>query len=147
MLYTLQRGLFPAFLQSLEWMDHSGCDVCWADDALAGNALIGKRVVVVGGAATGIEVALWAARKGAMDPQMARFLAFYDALPKEEAITRTFRGDREVCLIEMLPKIGNSVGKSTRWVFLDKLAKLGVTVITNARITLLQNRICDLYSG
>ena len=57
----------------------------------AGNALIGKRVVVVGGAATGIEVALWAARKGAMDPQAARFLAFYDALPKEEAITRTFQ--------------------------------------------------------
>jgi 2,4-dienoyl-CoA reductase (NADPH2) len=117
-----------------------GCNVCWADDALAGNAIIGKRVVVVGGAATGIECALWAARRGAMDPNVARFLSFYDALPIEEAMKRTFKGDREVYLVELLPKLGTSVGKSTRWVFLDKLEKLGVHIFTNARISALKDR-------
>ncbi|MHA1395792.1 MAG: oxidoreductase, partial [Promethearchaeota archaeon] len=38
-----------------------GSNICFADEALAGDYPIGKNVVVVGGAATGIETAIWAA--------------------------------------------------------------------------------------
>lgn len=114
-------------------------DVCFADEALAEDHLIGKKVVVIGGAATGVETALWAVKKGAMDPRIAQFLSFYDALPISDAMKRTYRGDRDVTLIEYLPKIGNSIGKSTKWVFLDELKKLGVKVITNAEILKIEN--------
>jgi 2,4-dienoyl-CoA reductase (NADPH2) len=112
-----------------------GSDICFADDALMGDHPIGKKVVILGGAATGVETAIWAAKKGAMDPNVARFLSFYNALPIEEAMKRTYRGDREVHIVEMLPKIATSVGKSTRWMFLDELEKLGVHVHINAKIT------------
>ncbi len=106
------------------------CQICFADEALSGDFPIGDKVVVIGGAATGVETALWAAKKGAMDPKVAKFLAFYEGLTAEEAIHRTYRGDREVHLLEYLPKIGNSIGKSTKWVFLDELKKLQVNVKT-----------------
>ncbi|WP_371803991.1 oxidoreductase [Candidatus Lokiarchaeum ossiferum] len=111
------------------------CQVCFADEALAGDFPVGKKVVVVGGAATGVETALWAAKKGAMDPEVAKFLAFYEGLSAKDAMQRTFRGEREVHLLEYLPKIGNSIGKSTKWVFLDELKKLQINVKTFIDIT------------
>jgi 2,4-dienoyl-CoA reductase (NADPH2) len=111
-----------------------GSPICFADDALIGDYPVGKKVVIVGAAATGVETAIWAAKRGAMDPEVARFLSFYDALPVDEAMRRTYRGDKEVILIELLDKIASSVGKSTRWVFIQELSKLGVKIYTEARI-------------
>ena len=111
-----------------------GSQICFADDALAGDFPVGKRVVVIGGAATGVETALWARKKGALRPDIASFLSFYKALSAEEAMTRTYAGDREVYILEYLPKIGSSIGKSTRWVFLAELKRLGITVYTNKEI-------------
>ncbi|MHA1775276.1 MAG: oxidoreductase [Promethearchaeota archaeon] len=110
------------------------CPVSPADEALNGNVAIGKKVVVIGGAATGVETAIWAAKKGAMDPKIARFLSFYEGLTADEAMQRTYQGDREVILLEYLPKIGNGIGKSTKWVFLDELKKLGIEVHTNVNV-------------
>ena len=117
-----------------------GVNVCFADEALAGDYLIGKNVVVIGGAATGVETALWAVKKGAMDPHVAKFLSFYGGLDATEAMSRTFKGDRRVTILEYLPNIGNSIGKSTKWVFLNELQKLGVQVITNVDILKLENK-------
>ncbi|MHA1673270.1 MAG: oxidoreductase [Promethearchaeota archaeon] len=116
-----------------------GVQVCFADEALAGDHLIGNNVVVIGGAATGVETALWAVKKGSMNPEVAKFLSFYGALDAEEAMSRTYKGDRKVTILEYLPKIGSSIGKSTKWVFLDELQKLGVEVITNVVISKLEN--------
>jgi 2,4-dienoyl-CoA reductase (NADPH2) len=110
------------------------CNICFADDALSGDYPIGKKVVVIGASATGVETALWAVRKGAMDPEVARFLSFYKALPVEEAMQRTYHGDREVFLLEYMPKIGTSIGKSTKWVFLQELKMLGVEVRTSVNV-------------
>ena len=96
-----------------------------------GDVLLGKKVVVIGGAATGTETALWIAKRGAMHPNVARFLSFHEALPIEEAMKRTYRGDREVHLLEILPKLGTGVGKSTKWVFLDELKKLHINTYVN----------------
>jgi 2,4-dienoyl-CoA reductase-like NADH-dependent reductase (Old Yellow Enzyme family)/NADPH-dependent glutamate synthase beta subunit-like oxidoreductase len=106
------------------------CNICFADEALAGDCLVGNKVVVVGGAATGVETAIWAKKKGAMDAEVAKFLAYYKGLTAEEAMARTFTGDRDVSLLEYMPKIGSSIGKSTKWVFLDELDHLGVKLHT-----------------
>ena len=128
-------------IPKIEGIDGSlNCNICFADEALAGNSLIGKKVVVVGASATGVETALWAAKKGAMNPEVARFLAFYKGLTIENAMKRTYRGDRDVYLLEYLPKIGTSIGKSTKWVFLDELKMLNVNVITNIKVTKFANK-------
>ncbi len=128
-------------IPKIEGIDGSlNCNICFADEALAGNCLVGKKVVVIGASATGVETALWAAKRGAMNPEIARFLAFYKGLTIENAMKRTFRGDREVYLLEYLPKIGTSIGKSTKWVFLDELKMLNVNVITNIQVTRFANR-------
>nr|WP_212590818.1 FAD-dependent oxidoreductase [Candidatus Prometheoarchaeum syntrophicum]QEE16511.1 Sulfide dehydrogenase subunit alpha precursor [Candidatus Prometheoarchaeum syntrophicum] len=123
-------------IPKIEGIDGSlNCDIHFADEALAGNCLIGKKVVVVGASATGVETALWVAKKGAMNPEVARFLAFYKGLSIENAMKRTFRGDREVYLLEYLPKIGTSIGKSTKWIFLDEIKMLDINVISNIEVT------------
>lgn len=112
----------------------NGSDICFADDALAGDHPVGQRVVVVGGAATGVETAIWAARLGAFTSEQAHFLSFYNALPRDEVFKRWFRGPRKVTILELLPKIGKSIGKSSRWVMLDEVKNLDIDVITNANI-------------
>lgn len=112
-----------------------GSDICFADDALAGDHLVGQNVVIVGGAATGVETAIWAARLGALTPDVAYFLSHYKALPQEEIMKRWFRGSRKVTILELLPRIGTSIGRSTRWTMLDEIDDLGIDVITNATIT------------
>lgn len=112
----------------------NGSDICFADDALAGNHPVGQNVVVVGGAATGVETAIWAARQGALTSEQAHFLSFYEALPREEIFKRWFRGPRKVTIVELLPRIGKSIGKSSRWVMLDEVKNLDIDVITNANI-------------
>ncbi|MHA1744554.1 MAG: oxidoreductase, partial [Promethearchaeota archaeon] len=122
------------FIPNIKGIDGSqNCNISFADDALAGDVLLGKKVVVIGGAATGTETALWVAKRGAMNPNVARFLSFHDALPVEDAMQRTYRGDREVYLLEILPKLGTGVGKSTKWVFLDELKKLQVNTLVNVK--------------
>jgi 2,4-dienoyl-CoA reductase (NADPH2) len=111
-----------------------GSPICFADDALVGDYPVGQKVVIIGAAATGVETAIWAAKRGSMDPEVARFLSFYDALPAEEAMKRTYRGDKEVILIEIMDKIATSVGKSTRWVFIQELEKLGISIYTETRV-------------
>lgn len=112
----------------------SECLVNVADEALNGDVCLGKKVVVIGAAATGVETAIWAVKKGAMEPEVARFLSFYGGLSPEEAMKRTYRGDRQVIMLEYLPKIGSSIGKSTKWVFLDELKKLGIEVHANVNV-------------
>ena len=74
----------------IEGIDGSlNCNIYFADEALAGNCLVGKKVVIVGASATGVETALWVAKKGAMNPEVARFLSFYKGLTIENAMKRT----------------------------------------------------------
>ena len=112
-----------------------GSKIVFADDALSGEYPVGNNVVIVGGAATGVETAIWAAKLGSLTPEVAYFLNFYKALPTQEINKRWFKGSRNVTLIEMLPKIGSSIGKSSRWVMIDEIKHLGIDVITNAKIT------------
>jgi 2,4-dienoyl-CoA reductase (NADPH2) len=111
-----------------------GSEVYLAEKILEGEIPIGKKVVVVGGSATGIETAIWAAEQGALNSEVAKFIAFYDLLPKEELFKRWLRGNREVIIIDMLPKLGMSIGRTTRGFLIGQLMKLGIESILDVQI-------------
>jgi 2,4-dienoyl-CoA reductase (NADPH2) len=109
--------------------------VCQASDVLLNMVPLGRKVAVIGGSATGIEVAIYIAQKGAMTPEAAHFLSFYGGLDPAEAMKMTFLGPREVHILDMLRRLGGSVGKSTRWTFLDSMEKLDIKEHISVKIT------------
>ena len=109
--------------------------VYWANNVLSHDAPVGKNNVIIGGGATGIEVALYLAKFGSLEPREFEFLTFYDALQTDDALEMLYRGDRQVTILEMLPRCGKNLGKTTRWVLFEKCEKLGVQIINNAKVT------------
>ncbi|MHA1371890.1 MAG: oxidoreductase, partial [Promethearchaeota archaeon] len=93
----------------------------------------GDKVVIIGGGATGVEAALYAAEFGAFNPDTARFLHYFKILNPEEAWQITGI-QRKVYVIEMTNKLGSNFGKSTRWVMLQDLRFNGVETILNATV-------------
>ncbi|MFX1302827.1 MAG: FAD-dependent oxidoreductase [Promethearchaeota archaeon] len=112
-----------------------GSTIYFADDVLAGNYHVGKNVVVVGGSATGMETAIWAAELGTLDSEVARFISFYNLMPKDEIFAKWLKGNRKVTIIEKLPKLGLNFGRTTRGFMIGHMMKLGINTITNAHIT------------
>jgi 2,4-dienoyl-CoA reductase (NADPH2) len=94
----------------------------------------GDTCVVIGGGATGVETALALAEFGAIKPEVAGFLNYFDILSAEEAWKAT-RTQRKVIVIELLAKLGQNFGKSTRWVMLQDLQKHDIRSIMNAKVT------------
>jgi len=111
-----------------------GSEIYLAEKILEGEYPIGKNVVVVGGSATGMETAIWAAEQGAISSEIAKFIAFYELLPKEELFKRWLRGNRKVTIIDMLPKLGMSIGRTTRGFLIGQITKLGIISILNVQI-------------
>jgi 2,4-dienoyl-CoA reductase (NADPH2) len=111
-----------------------GGNVVYAGDVLEGRVKLGRRVAVVGGGATGAETALFIAKVGALSPEAAVFLAARGGLSAEEAVAMTCRGIKDVTILEMLGRIGDDIGRSTRWTVLQSLKLNHVETITKARV-------------
>lgn len=112
-------------------------------EVLKNNPPLGKRVAVIGGGSVGLETALFVAAKGTLTPETLHFLMEYDAQTPERLKELMFKGTSSVTVFEMLPKAGKDMGKSTRWVVLDKLARFGVSIQTDARVLAIQNGRID----
>ena len=108
-----------------------GDNVAWAWDVLEQRAALGKRVVVIGGGAVGMETALYMAKQGPMSAESAVFLAQGGAIDPEMAIRMTLKGP-EVTILEMLERIGQDMGPTTRSSVRFALRLHGVKVITRA---------------
>jgi 2,4-dienoyl-CoA reductase (NADPH2) len=52
-----------------------------------------------------------------------------------------FQGSSKVTVFEMLPKIGQDVGKSTRWILFDNLKRYKISVKTGAAVTSIRDGI------
>ena len=110
-------------------------NVFWANDVFNGDAPIGKNNVIIGGGATGIELAIYIAKYGSLDIDSFNFLTQYKALEPEVALKMMHEGRNKVTVLEQLPKLGSALGKTTKWVLLDKCDYLGVKKLTSVKIT------------
>ncbi len=109
-------------------------NVVTAWDLLQGSVQPGRRVVIAGGGSVGCETALTIASMGTLSAEVLKFLMVYEAEAPETLLQLLNRGNREVTIVEMLPKIARDMGVTTRWIMLDNLQRLGVNVITEAMI-------------
>ncbi len=107
--------------------------VVQAWDVLAAKVYTGKRVVVVGGGAVGVETALLLAEKGTLAGETLKFLLINRAESFETLHELSIRGTKEVTLIEMLDKIGKDFGKTTRWGMLQDVSRFGINTLTATR--------------
>ncbi|MHA1233575.1 MAG: oxidoreductase [Promethearchaeota archaeon] len=110
-------------------------NVFWANDVFTGDAPIGKNNVIIGGGSTGIELAIYIAKYGSMDNDSVNFLTQYKALEPEVALKMMQEGRNKVTVLEQLPKLGTALGKTTKWVLLDKCDYLGVKKLTSVKVT------------
>jgi len=105
----------------------------YAWDVLAGKAVTGKRVVVIGGGAVGIETALVLAKIGAIDAETLMFLFLNKAEEPDRLRECATRGVKNVAIVEMLDRAGADIGLTTRWIALRRLQQHGVRVMTHTR--------------
>lgn len=109
--------------------------VVQAWDLLAGKAIAGQRVVVIGGGAVGIETALLLAEEGSLPAETLKFLLVHGAETPERLKRLATRGSREVTVVELLDKLGGNFGRTTRWTMLQDLERCAVACRTGVRVT------------
>lgn len=102
-------------------------------DVLADRVYTGKRVVVVGGGAVGVETALLLAEKGTLSGDVLKFLLVNKAETPEVLYDMATRGTKDVTIIEMINAIGKDFGKTTRWGMLQDVSRYGVNYKVTAK--------------
>jgi len=100
--------------------------VLQAWEVLAGQTQPGRRVVIIGGGAVGVETALALAEVGTLSAEALKFLLVHGAESHQDLLELATRGTHEVILVEMLKDLGGNFGKTTRWGMLQDLKRYGV---------------------
>jgi 2,4-dienoyl-CoA reductase (NADPH2) len=108
--------------------------VLQAWELLAGTAVGGRQVVVIGGGAVGVETALLLAEQGTLSGDALKFLLVHGAVSGEELYGLATRGSRQVTVVEMLEELGKNFGKSTRWGMMQDVERYGVKTLAAARV-------------
>jgi 2,4-dienoyl-CoA reductase (NADPH2) len=125
-------GAAPA-LPDLDGVDQPHVVQSW--DVLSGRVHAGRRVVVIGGGAAGVETAIYLARKGTVSGDVLKFLLVQGAESVENLRELAIKGTKEVVIVETLDKLGKDIGKSTRWGLLKDLEIAGVEIRTGTEVT------------
>lgn len=107
--------------------------VVQAWDVLAGKVHAGRRVVVIGGGAAGVETALFLAEKGTLSGEALKFLFVHGAESPEDVYRLAVRGSRDVTVLEMVEELGMNFGRTTRWGMLQDVERFGIRTRTAAR--------------
>jgi 2,4-dienoyl-CoA reductase (NADPH2) len=108
--------------------------VVQAWDVLTESVTTGRRVVIIGGGAVGIETALLLAEKGTLSGEALKFLLVHGAEPVEELYGLATHGSKDVTVLEMLGELGTNFGKSTRWGMMQDVKRYGVRTRAAARV-------------
>lgn len=111
-----------------------GDHVVQAWDVLAGEAVTGMKVAVIGGGAVGVEAALYLAEQGTLSGEEIKFLLINGATSPEKLYKLATSGTREVTIIEMVDNLGSNFGKSTRWGMLQDVGRFGVKSALQAKV-------------
>jgi 2,4-dienoyl-CoA reductase (NADPH2) len=104
-----------------------------APDVLSGRVDTGKEVLIIGGGAVGLGTAIFLARRGTIDGDTLRFLMANQAETFETLNSLLFRGIKKVTVVEMLNRLGQDLGRSTRWTIMQDLWRLSVKTMTHTR--------------
>ena len=128
---VLASGSKP-FLPDIQGIEDPRVVLAW--DILSGKVEVGNQVVIVGGNAVGLETALYLAYQGTLCPDDLHVLAANRAETWETIEGLINKGNKNVTVVEMMKRAGQDIGSSTRWTVMAELKRLGVTVITNARV-------------
>ena len=107
-----------------------GANVVQAWDVLRNCVPIGRKVVIIGGGAVGVEVALFLAEKGTLSGETLKFLMVNKAETMDDLYNLAVNGTKEVVLIEMVDRIGEGLGKTTRWTLLQDMKRTNVQAMT-----------------
>jgi 2,4-dienoyl-CoA reductase (NADPH2) len=108
--------------------------VVQAWEVLSGRVRPGKRVVIIGGGAVGVETALTLAENGTLSAEAIKFLLIHGAESPEDLLRLAIKGTHEVVLVEMLKDIGSNFGKTTRWGMLQDIKRYGVRTLVAAKV-------------
>jgi 2,4-dienoyl-CoA reductase (NADPH2) len=111
-------------------LDH----VCSAWQILQKERRALKNVLVVGGGAVGVETAIHLARSGALSPEQVHFMTLFGSETPETINDLIAKSGRSITLVEMLPKLGRDIGRSTRWIAFMLLKRYGIQTMTNTRV-------------
>ncbi len=131
-LAVVATGSAP-FKPPIDVVDQPFVHQAW--DVLQGKVRTGANVVVVGGGSVGLETAIYLAAKGTISPDQLHFLTLHEAESPEVLRELLLKGVKKITVIEMLRRIGQDIGPSTRWVLLKELQLRGVEIITQAKMT------------
>jgi len=107
--------------------------VAQAWDVLAGKVRTGRRVVILGGGAVGVETALLLADKGTLGGDALKFLLLNRAEDPRDLYELASRGTKEVLVVEMIDQVGKDIGKSTRWAMMQDAQRSGIAMRTATR--------------
>ena len=107
--------------------------VVQAWEVLSHQVFTGKRVVIIGGGAVGVETALFLAEKGTLSADALKFLFINKAESPEVLYEMATKGTKEITLVEMLDTIGKDFGKSTRWGMLQDVKRHGIVTMQGAK--------------
>jgi len=103
-------------------------NVVQAWDVLEEKVYTGKKVVIIGGGAVGVETALFLAEKGTLSGEAIKFLLVNKAESPDYLYELAVNGTKEIVLIEMLDKVGVDIGKSTRWTMMQDISRYGIEI-------------------
>lgn len=120
-----------ALIPPLKGIDGPNVRLAW--DVLTGKADTGHEVVIIGGGAVGLETALFLAHKGALDAENLYFLMFKQAENFETLQSLLYQGVKKVTVVEMLQKLGQDIGTSTRWTILQDVNRMGIKTLTRTQ--------------
>ncbi len=102
-------------------------------DVLEGKVYVGKRVVIIGGGAVGVETAIDLAQRGTLDGEDLKFLVVNEAEDIDFLKKLCTKGTKDITLIEMMDSIGKDIGKSTRWTMMRDMRIFGVKYYTRTK--------------
>jgi 2,4-dienoyl-CoA reductase (NADPH2) len=107
--------------------------VVQAWDVLQDKVFTGRRVVIIGGGAVGIETALFLGEKGTLSAEAVKFLLVNRAEDPGDIYEMAIKGTKEIVVIEMIDKMGRDIGKTTRWGIFQDVRRHGVRTKTSTK--------------
>ncbi len=107
--------------------------VVQAWDVLQDKVVTGKRVVIIGGGAVGVETALFLADKGTLSGEALKFLLVHRAEDPKDLYQLATRGTKKIVVVEMIDKLGKDIGRTTRWGILEDLSRRGIKTQTTTK--------------